>query len=69
MDLIDETILQLIDDEISLDQLITSKKNMVRKELYFRLAELANAGTTLSEKQRYEGGDMKWYDMIWYDMM
>lgn len=58
MDLIDETILQLIDDEISLEQLITSKKNIVRKELYFRLAELANAGTKLSEKQRYEGGDM-----------
>ena len=52
LDLVDITILQLVDGEISIEQLINSKRNMVRKELYFRLAELANAGTTPVEKQR-----------------
>ena len=50
---IDALILQLIDNDITLEQLVTSRKNLVRKELFFRLAELANAGATPEEKMRF----------------
>jgi hypothetical protein len=51
---IDIVILQLVDGEITLEQLILTKKQIVRKELFFRLAELANAGSTPEEKTRYK---------------
>jgi hypothetical protein len=48
-------ILQLVDGELTLEQLILTKRQIVRKELFFRLAELANAGSTPEEKTRCEG--------------
>lgn len=46
------TILQIIDGEITLEQLVMTKRALVRKEMYFRLAELANSGVTPEEKAR-----------------
>jgi hypothetical protein len=51
---IDIVLLQLVDGEITLEQLILTKRQIVRKELFFRLAELANAGSTPEEKTRYK---------------
>ena len=45
-------ILQIVDGELTLEQLVTTKRALVRKEMYFRLAELANAGVTPEEKAR-----------------
>jgi hypothetical protein len=50
---IDIAILQLVDGNLSLEQLIMTKKTMVRKELFFRIAELANAAINLEEKARF----------------
>lgn len=46
------TILQIVDGELTLEQLVTTKRNLVRKEMYFRLAELANSAVTPEEKAR-----------------
>jgi hypothetical protein len=48
---IDRFILRLIDDG-NLEQLIASNKQLIRKELYFRLAELANAATVSDERNK-----------------
>lgn len=49
---IDLIILQLVDNQLTLDQLVTTRRSMVRKELFFRITELANSAFSSEEKKR-----------------
>ena len=40
-----------------MQQAITTRRSLIRKEMYFRLAELANAASEQSEKERYRPTD------------
>eukprot|EP00596_Hydrurales_sp_CCMP1899_P005210 CAMPEP_0119051770 /NCGR_PEP_ID=MMETSP1177-20130426/73275_1 /TAXON_ID=2985 /ORGANISM="Ochromonas sp, Strain CCMP1899" /LENGTH=724 /DNA_ID=CAMNT_0007031091 /DNA_START=367 /DNA_END=2541 /DNA_ORIENTATION=- len=50
---IDLIILQIVDGQLTLDQLVVSKRSMVRKELFFRIAELANSAFSTEEKKKF----------------
>lgn len=48
---IDKIIMKIVDG-VPLEQVLASNKQLIRKELFFRLAELANAASEAGEKQK-----------------
>lgn len=51
---IDLIILQIVDNQLTLEQLVMTKRTFVRKELFFRIAELANSAFSTDEKKRLD---------------
>jgi hypothetical protein len=49
---IDDLLLKVIDGEITLKQAIAGSKTLAGKEMYFRIAELANASLSAVERQK-----------------
>jgi len=46
-------ISKILSREMSLKEAVDGHKSLIRKEMYFRIAEIANAALNPDEKQRY----------------
>ena len=51
---IDALIIKLTQGEDSLDKLLQQNKQLIRKELFIRLAELVNSGSNQEEREKYK---------------
>lgn len=50
---IDSLIVKLIDGSTTLEKAVAAQRPLIRKELFFRIAELANAALTTDERSKY----------------
>eukprot|EP01038_Epipyxis_sp_PR26KG_P009953 gene9953-13386_t len=50
---VDNIILKLLNGSLNSESLLLSEKSFIRKELFFRIAELMNAATNLEERNRF----------------
>ncbi len=50
---VDALIVKLIEGSTTLEKAVTTQRPLIRKELFFRIAELANAALTTDERSKY----------------